>query len=351
MKNIVLILGALILITMGCKKEDISGPTIKFTSPDDSSVIVPSQDIDVSYTLSDDAGIVEHRLDVIDADTTVLFTFDKDKAAGTYTEKINLEACAYKSPVVIRVTAKDGTGNIGSQALTLDGQSVEVNLTLSYKSEPMIYLKDYTYPSGERMQFTRATMYVSELGLDDKRGACVDFLDFSGVNGKSIALAKQGLKLQADGIPDGTYQSVQLSVGLSDAMNDMDPSNFSSTHPLNAPAEYWNGWKSYVFLKLEGNIDLDDNAEDLETAFALHLGGNDDPTGNPINAKMSVKLDSTITIDSENRSLKLDMDLYKVFENDGAIYDMKAKPQTHAPATIPYILTLARNTEKAFTIR
>ena len=67
---------------------------------------------------------------------------------------------------------------------------------------------------------------------------------------------------------------LRFNIGLTPEQNSTVPADYTSGSPLAMPGEYWLAWKSYIFLKIEGWIDLDGDGM-AETGVALHLGSDE----------------------------------------------------------------------------
>ncbi len=117
------------------------------------------------------------------------------------------------------------------------------------------------------------------------------------------------------------------------------PADFSSDNVLSNAAEYWAGWKSYVFAKVEGFIDLDGDGDE-ETGFALHLGGDD--------AYRAVSISDKMALDESSTKLYIDIQLERLFMNNGVMYDIAANPQIHSPEQNPIVIVLSDNLVTCF---
>lgn len=98
-------------------------------------------------------------------------------------------------------------------------------------------------------------------------------------------------------------------------------------------------------------MDTDTLTEGYERPFGLHIGGNDDLDGLPINAKIDVSIDTSLTINNDTRNLRLVFDIEKVFNDNGEIYDIIKTPGTHSITKKDQILELAENASKAFSLK
>lgn len=72
-------------------------------------------------------------------------------------------------------------------------------------------------------------------------------------------------------VPEGDYKGIKMSFGVKQSLNSQKPGNFPAGHPLANDLEYWAGWKSYIFMKIDGGADAEkDNL--METGLVYHCG-------------------------------------------------------------------------------
>ena len=137
---------------------------------------------------------------------------------------------------------------------------VQFQFQLNYDGQPLQMLKDYQYPDGKTIRFTRFSFYLSEVVLEGE-GKSEEVLDVT-----YIDLSP----LHTSGVPNETpsfttkttisdLSNVQFNLGLTEEMNQMVPADFGSSHPLAAPGEYWLAWDSYIFVKVEGWVDFNED--------------------------------------------------------------------------------------------
>ncbi len=216
----------------------------------------------------------------------------------------------------------------------------EVAFQLTYDGEPLIMLQEYEYPDGKKVIFSRFSFYLSDFQLagGDKSVALqnVDFVNLTS-NHENQSVAERGLVYFSDKIELPALDEISFNLGLSQDQNTAVPADFATDHPQGKPGEYWLAWDSYIFVKIEGRIDLDGD-DDPEAGIALHLGSN------------NVMREIRIPVNGMGNKITLEFDLKNVFEN-GSIYDIAENPQLHSLSQLPAAEELADNISQAIKIK
>lgn len=216
--------------------------------------------------------------------------------------------------------------------------SVEFNFKLLYDGTPLVAGETYDYALGFPFIVTKYSMFLSEIDISnsDSRVSLADvlFLDLAG-NQSDSQSAQQGTTVRFSEVPEGDYSNLQISLGLPESMNSTNPSDYASESSLANTGEYWEGWESYIFHKLEGRMDTDDDGE-LETGIALHIGSNDAYRTKQIEKQIIVNDGETTTVD-------INIDLKDVLMVDGTAFDLMETPQVHHLGVLPKVLPIMDN--------
>ncbi len=217
---------------------------------------------------------------------------------------------------------------------------LDLNFKIEYGDEPLVLLKDYEYPDGRKINFTRFSFYISSISLIDEQGIVtikdVDFINTTS-NLVDEESSRTGTTISIEDVPVGTYERVQFNFGLDPFLNGMIPADFPSDHPCARPAEYWIAWDSFVFTKIEGNVDLDNNGtlDNLE-GMSLHMGSDD--------VLKTILIDKAMSFQEGNtEELSLTIDIRDCFIRDEQIYDIEAAPQIHSLSQLEYAQELSDN--------
>ena len=154
----------------------------------------------------------------------------------------------------------------------------------------------------------------------------------------SSASAQEGTLIFRGELEQDEY-TASFNIGVSPEDNAKEPADFPSDNVLSNAAEYWPGWSSYIFAKVEGFIDLDGDGDE-ETGFALHMGADD--------AFRSVTISDKMVLDENNTKLYIDINLENLFMNNGVMYDIAANPQIHSRDQNPLVIILSDNLVTCF---
>lgn len=220
-----------------------------------------------------------------------------------------------------------------------DGEgAVELNFKLMYDGSPLVAGEEYMYPLGFPFIVTKYSMFLSELNISNSESS-IDlsqavFLDLAG-NQFDMENAQKGSSVRFDNIPAGNYSMLNISIGLPETLNGTNPSNYTVDSPLSNTGEYWEGWESYIFHKLEGRMDADNDGE-LESGIALHIGSNDAYRTKQVNRDIRVTNDETAVVE-------IAIDLKDILEVNGAAFDLIETPQVHHLGVLPQVLPLMDN--------
>ena len=234
---------------------------------------------------------------------------------------------------------------IGCNEDGADEVNVEINFTLTYDGNPIPSFQQVPYPLGYDVFFTKYSLFLSDIRLKTSEGNLelseVEFLDLL-TNVNTEDLATRGKNFIYQGIPSGTYNGLSMNIGVPANINQTQPSEYDSSNPLSNNGEYWVGWSSYIFHKIEGKIDEDGDGE-FEKGLALHIGSDQ--------AFRQIDLDKNISIDSENRIIKVVIDLKEALKIGDSHYDILARPQIHSLEHLPHALPILDKLTEHITIQ
>ena len=210
-----------------------------------------------------------------------------------------------------------------------------INFKLKYDNAPMVMFQNYEYPDGRDFEITRFSFFVSDLLLLDASGTStlreVDYLDLT-VAHSDLNSAEQGFDWVIDDIEYENYNSITFRVGLSNEQNSTVPQDYPSSNVLSESGEYWSNWNSYVFVKIEGRIDLDGDGQ--SDSFALHLGGDD-----------VSRVEVLGPLEGQEKVF-VDINVEEIFKN-GPIYDIDSNPRIHTLEQMEQIIQLMDNLKKS----
>lgn len=195
-------------------------------------------------------------------------------------------------------------------------KEVTVFLKATWDGQPLEQAKDYVWEGTKVFDIQRFTLYLSDIELT-KAGANtrlseIEFFDFFSDPSSTLAQTKSfKTKILAD-----KYDGLKIGFGVKPDLNAKQPKDFAAGHPLANEIEYWLGWKSYIFSKIEINADLDNSPAVKETFLSYHAGS---ATKRDVyrTGQQSVSVDL-----SDKSEFTLEIDLKKLFTLNGKMLDI-----------------------------
>jgi len=221
--------------------------------------------------------------------------------------------------------------------------AIEFNFKLLYDGAPLVAGEAYDYPLGFKFFVTKFSMFLSELSIENSTTTYdisdAIFLDLAAEQ-FDAATAAQGATLRFEGVPENEYTAMNVSLGLPGTVNNTNPTDYTAASPLANTGEYWAGWESYIFHKLEGKMDPDGDGV-LDVGIALHIGS-DDAYRNRSIAKNIVVTGGETTI------VQIEIELKDVLSIEGEAFNLEETPQVHHLGVLPRVLPIMDNLIDAF---
>ncbi len=216
------------------------------------------------------------------------------------------------------------------------GQTGDLNLSINliYDNEPLVMFQDYQYPDGRTINFSKFSMYTSDVTLGTNIVSDIAFHNLTNSH-VDLSSATEGYDWTINEIEPNSYANLSFGLGVNETQNAKDPGVFESGHPLAKPAEHWFSWSSFIFLKLEANMDSNgDGVKDLP--ISLHLGADD--------AYRIISLDKNIEIKADEATeSNITIDIFKFLGGSESTYDVDANPQIHSLEQKDAVVELASN--------
>lgn len=207
-------------------------------------------------------------------------------------------------------------------SVTVETSSLKLSFTTNFDGEPIVMdEQNYTY-NGNPIRFSKINFYLSELSLGGKEIIDVTFVDLTKTH-TSEQDAQTGTVFNFSKIPVGAYNSLELGIGVPADLNRTKPNEYSTSHPLGSDnsSEYWEAWNSYIFVKIEGQYDSDNNGFDAnDVAFAYHVGQDE------FYKKLSNKFNLDLNlVAGEPTEVELRLDIKELLTtSDGELLQLKA---------------------------
>lgn len=221
--------------------------------------------------------------------------------------------------------------------------SVDLTFKAQYDGEPLVLSQDYIYPDGKAMYFSRFSFYMSDLTLrTDENFAQNDQISYLNIGQQhtTTALADIGYVYTLKDVKPGNYVNLSFNVGVPAEQNAMTPTDFSSNDDLSLSGEYWSGWESYIFCKVEGVIDFDGDGIP-ESDFALHLGADE--------ALANIEIDKDFEVkEGDKTTVTIPIELKNFFLDGDQLYDIVNNPKIHNLSQNDKVLELASNLKNCF---
>ncbi|HMX39093.1 MAG TPA: hypothetical protein PK971_00605 [Saprospiraceae bacterium] len=203
----------------------------------------------------------------------------------------------------------------GGTAVETPTTDFTVTFRSNYNGEQLVKAKKYDY-NGHPLNFTLHTLFLSDIillkGSEEVVLSDVEFLDFL-PTASSTPLSVTPQRVFKN-IPEGEYTGMRIGYGVKPDYNDRNISTWPAGHPLANDIEYWLGWKSFIFSKIEGSGDADNNGTD-DHYLVYHCGGNA--------VYKTFSFTQPITVKAGGKGLEIAFDLKTLFiQDDGSFYDM-----------------------------
>lgn len=231
---------------------------------------------------------------------------------------------------------------------TVEPANVNINFKAKYDGQALVALDNYSYPDGRNITFSKFTYYLSDFALVNTDNSVelidVEFFSLADVL-SSVELSEAGYDYLIKDVPVGGYDQIFFNIGLDEEINATLPSDYPSDSPLARTGEYWGGWNSYVFAKIEGFIDIDNNGTfESSEGMSLHIGSDI--------ALRSILKNKAINVQAgKTAQLEVVFDLKDLFLQNGDIYDIDNNKQLHSVTQVDAVNILADNLSNAVAVK
>lgn len=197
----------------------------------------------------------------------------------------------------------------------------DVTFKTTFDGSRLIKYHNYTF-NGYPLQISRFTLFLSDItllkGSAETRISEVEYLDFTPDNANSDT--SKLIKISFGKVPEGDYTGIKMGYGVKPANNAKSPADFSVNSPLANDNEYWIGWHSYIFSKIEGQGDADNNGQ-FDHFLVYHTGSD--------GVFKTFTFTQPIHVHAGGEPLEIEFDLKKVFTwDDGRPYNLVVDPIT-----------------------
>lgn len=348
-----LLLFCIAVFTSNCKKEDEQPPTITIVSPTEAASFEADQTLNLRVTIVDDNQLSSYKVLVRNLITNELAHIISESTTDRsveINETITLEV-AEATNFAVEVETEDQSGNVATknsqfELLPPSGGVLSLNFKLEYQDTPLVMFEEKAYPGDYTINFTRFSFFISDVTLIGADGSETNVLDIDMLNlteaHEQSATAENGFDYPIPGLATGDFTAIRFGIGVPPDQNSQRPNDFPTGHPLSVlsggGAEHWTGWNSYVFFKLEGNIDTTGHGD--YAGIALHAGADDAFQEKMLEIPFSIEKNETTTI-------SMRIDLYDVLVQENEVYNLIEDGQIHALEQLPLAVGLSENLVKA----
>ncbi len=218
---------------------------------------------------------------------------------------------------------------------------VEIIFRANYDGELFLTQKDYEYIPDMSIKFSTFDLYVSNISLlkeesstDESELVEIDFVDLSfDINQQSRA--EEGDTVFTKKVPAGSYKGFKIGFGVPADLNRTSPNDYGSGDVLATSSHYWAPLDSYIFSKIEGFVDKDNDGI-YETSegegFTFHLGRDEVYT-----ERIIFPSDPIVVEDGQKLEIYIDIDIKKLFNmpidqfdtNDDNLLDIEVYDGAH----------------------
>jgi hypothetical protein len=223
---------------------------------------------------------------------------------------------AISAAVLLFAACKDGNDTSG-----VTGVELKTEFRAQYNGEHFIKYKAYNY-NNYPLKLSRFTLFLSDItllkGSEAVKISDIEYLDFTPDDASSDTSVLVPISFK--NVPEGEYTGIRMGYGVAPAYNAKNPADFPPASPLYNDNEYWLGWKSYIFAKIEGTGDANNNGQD-DHFLIYHCGGD--------GVYKQFTFNQPIQVRDGGQILKVDFDLLKLFiMDDGRYYNLVTNPAT-----------------------
>lgn len=204
--------------------------------------------------------------------------------------------------------------------------NLEITFKVRYDNAPLVLFEQTATGQTEptSILFKKFDFFISDIkGMN--AGMATDFEDVGYISMASSLTqmaSEAGTSFTISDLPIGNYTSLDMGIGLSDAINDTSPGDYETNSPLALGGNYWATWNSYILCKLEGDIT---QSNGTKTGFLYHSGVNGMHQLRSFTKNYDIEVDQTTAI-------TIYIDAKDIFFKTGSEIDMIGDPSTHSGA-------------------
>ena len=212
-----------------------------------------------------------------------------------------------------------------------------VSLATTFKVGTNPYSTDSTYTNGfgDDYKFTFVRIYLSGFNLTDHDSVA------QALPNQYLLVDPQTSSYDLGAMQAGHYHDFNITIGIDSVTNHSDPNTYSVESPLypQSPAMHWSWNSGYIFYKLEGVADTNNDGT-FETTFSYHIGMD------ALKREVSKTIHKEVMKDQDN-PIQVTIDLEKFLTN----VDFETERTTHTMNDMPLATKIANNSITAIEIQ
>ena len=214
-----------------------------------------------------------------------------------------------------------------------------VHFIPTYENQPLYMNKELKHNGSLPIKFQRLSLFSNLLsasvGISPTQK--VSFSDIYDENA-----AKKGI-LMSTTMVSGTYDKLQIGIGVDRTSNKKLPSDYKNGDPLAEIGDYWDSWNSYIFTKTEGKFDADGSGK-FASGFSYHTGT--DEMYRVFNIPNKIVIENGKTMD-----IYVEIDFKKVMNGTNGAIDPLKEENAHSLANKPIAIKIMDNYVTAFSVK
>jgi hypothetical protein len=235
----------------------------------------------------------------------------------------------------------------------------EAFLKLTFKpkfgNEALQMSKMYACNGGDSMSLEALNFFVTGIELTRENGKKIQLLEDDGLyinfdNTLTLAQSQAGQSFTIPKVLEDGFSEIKFSIGVVGSINNNKmPANFPSSNALGDDGNYWTAWDSYIFSRVEGNLDTSRSSNmTIPLPFLYHAGAND---------MLQIRTFSKTfaTINSQTTTLVFEVDAENIFYQSNNLLDIRSLNVSHTASptspAYPYAVKSLQNLATGISIQ
>jgi hypothetical protein len=218
--------------------------------------------------------------------------------------------------------------------------TLDMNFKAMYANKPLVINQVNDY-NGKKIIFERLQFFIAYdpsniEGVVGDNPPKATLVKLTGLT--DTASANAGVSVDIP-MSSRTSSSINFGIGIPKTLNAILPKDFTFPDGMADSGNFWDGWQSYIFAKLEGKIDKDGDGV-FETGITLHTGGNEVFT--------QLKFAKTFTIkDATTTKINFELNINELVKN----IDLATVNSTHQIGSTAVMKVMMGNFPTALTAK